>query len=161
GSVRITASDDVDHINLRELPANTIAFINAQGGDDVVTLGSSALSLGGLLGRVTIIGGGGGDDRLILRDDGESAAHAYTLAAGSVVRDNGPAIGEGGFEFVDLFTGSGPDQFTVNATDIDTTTTLFAGGGDDRFSVNTAATLAGHVNILNIDGGAGSNKLSF
>ena len=133
--------------------------IMAGPGNDVITMGDGAGSVGGIVGPVTIDGDIGFNsltvddssdetgDRVALSNDGLGAEEGDDLFG------QGGSLGYAGFTLLTLTTGTGPDTIDITGTP---TALIALGVGSDRVLIADNAVLAG-----TIDGGLGIDTISY
>ncbi len=143
--VQVDAQDGADTVDLWTSAAGSLTEINGGANNDVITLGSPADTLDGILGDVVVMGDANDPlpvgDTLNLNDQGDVDNNVYTLTATTLVRAGAGLITYGTFETVNLNTGTGDDTFTILS--MSASLTVNCGAGDDRLTLNLDPTSTG------------------
>ncbi|MBD2214422.1 DUF4347 domain-containing protein [Nostoc linckia FACHB-104] len=173
---------DSDIFNVRRIDSKT--YLGSKSGDDVINVGSKYPTTGGLLDNIDAtltISGGIGKDILNVNDSGDSKDNI------AIVTDNeirglgmGGKIDYGSFEKLNLQTGDGEDNVTVESTHNGETnlntadgndniyiesiygdTTVRSAQGDDHITVSSSQQLLDNIaNTLTVSGGIGGDILN-
>lgn len=155
GTTIVTGGLGSDQLNV--LAVSGLTMVDAQGGDDVINVGSLAPNYGGVLNNlhvgVTVLGSDG-LDTLNLDDSGDTTANTGALDSALLT---GFGLAPEGLAYQDVETfnlrlGSATDVLTVVGTHFGETT-LNLGGGDDRGYLRA---IAGQVSVVS---GSGANVI--
>ncbi|MBD2359482.1 hypothetical protein H6G41_33770, partial [Tolypothrix sp. FACHB-123] len=178
GETNLNTADGNDNIYIESIYGNTT--VRSAQGDDSITVSSSQQLLDNIANTLTVSGGIGGDI-LNLDDSGDSKDNI------AIVTDNeirglgmGGKINYGSFEKLNLQTGDGEDNVTVESTHNGETnlntadgndniyiesiygnTTVRSAQGDDNITVSSSQQLLDNIaNTLTISGGIGGDILN-
>src|SRR5262249_9618356 len=128
--------------------------VNANGGNDTVTVGNTSNGLGGLAGALTVSGGGQASDALTLNDQKSSTGHTYGVSTAGVTRDGTSILNYSGFASLTLNTTDRNDNINVTGTAAGLATTINANGGRDVFNVGNNSNGLGDLRgVLTVTGG--------
>ena len=143
-SVSLATGSGSDVIAVTSTAAGAAVSIMAGPGNDVITMGDGAGSVGGIVGPVTIDGDIGFNsltvddssdetgDRVALSNDGLGAEEGDDLFG------QGGSLGYAGFTLLTLTTGTGPDTIDITGTP---TALIALGAGSDRVLIADNAVL--------------------
>ena len=139
-----------DTYSVRSTRPGTLTRIASGDGDDAVSLGSLANTVGGIGG--VIYSGQGGADALVINDQGTATATDYGLADGSTSRQGVQLTTQDSVERVVLYAGSGGNTVRATGTALGTSTSVFTGSGNDLIDVgslgNTFDTVRGALTVV-------------
>src|SRR5262249_15602559 len=86
GDLSLFTSNFADSVAVLGTSADTVAHLDLGGGNDWVTLGTAAISLDGFFSTLGV-DGGSGIDTIVLNDQGDANANAYSVTATDVMRN--------------------------------------------------------------------------
>jgi hypothetical protein len=131
GTMTLNAGSGNDAIAVLGTPAGMSLTINADPGNDNVSLGDGNIDAD-LLGPVTV-NGSAGTDSLTIDNHSDATSETQTLSAFDFI-DSGVSYGFSGIDgTMTVNLGSGANNLTVNA--LLSRTTITGGSGDDSFAV--------------------------
>lgn len=149
-----------DVINIRGTTSvngsTTAVNVDGEAGSDVVTVGSLAPLLGGTLADIAApiqVGSSGGSMALIVDDSGDLVRRNAIVTGGSVT-GLAAAINFNQITSLVVNAGQGGNLIGVESTLPDTT--INAGNGSDQIMVGDAQHSLAKINVLQINGGAGT-----
>jgi Ca2+-binding RTX toxin-like protein len=141
-SITLNTLEGVDSVNVLGTKAGTITTLNTGAGNDTITIGSLAPESGGTLNDIAAlvtVNGEGDSDTLNLDDAADSASNLGTLTGTTVTGlDMLGGITYGGLEALNVFLGSGSDNFTIESTHAGSTR-VDANDGNDTVNVLSTA----------------------
>jgi Ca2+-binding RTX toxin-like protein len=152
------AGDDTFHVS--STPASTAPgsslTINAGDGADTFHVGDGNLdAIDGSL----ALNGQGGSDRVVLNDQGATAARIFTVTNTSTTRTSAAAVNYGTVEAIEVNAGAFND--TVNGAAASLPLTLRGGNGNDTLTGGSGNdALTGGAGNDTLTGGAGSDTLT-
>ncbi|MDM4018092.1 dockerin type I domain-containing protein [Roseiconus lacunae] len=175
-NVRTTATDSFTDVFTGD-SADTINVSSDANGNRLVPSGTLAGTLDGLLGELCVFAGGNSGipensasvtvkgaavtatvpvgDVLNISDQGTVVDHVYTLTNTAYTRQGQPEVVYDGAETLNLVTGAGNDQVTVQSTAVGTTR-VETSAGEDTLSIETT----GDGGILTVDTGTEDDTIT-
>src|SRR5206468_11000006 len=119
-----------NRINVLSTAATCPVTVNAGGGLDTLTVGSTTTGLDDILGNITF-SGDDANDVINLRDQANTRNDTYTLTATTFDRTSFPLLSFSTTEGLTLNGGSGSSTFNIQGGGSATPFTINAGDGDD------------------------------
>jgi hypothetical protein len=156
GSITLNTGNLLTYAHLES--TSVASTLNTGAETVLIDVSPQAQNLSAIQGPITI--NGTGSAPLVINDQNDPAAAAYTITASSVTRPGSAGITYGGVPAITVNGGGHGNTFAVLSTAAGTALTVNAGAGNDTISVGSAAnTLDGIQGALTVNGQAGSNAL--
>jgi hypothetical protein len=157
-SLTVNGTSQADTITVTATASGVVTGVNANGGNDTVTVGNTTTGLGDLAGLLTVDGDGQSNDTLILDDKKSPSAHTYGVSASGVTRDGISILTFSAFANLTLSASDQADTINVTSTASGVATTVKGNGGLDTFGAIDQTTIAAAG--LTVDGGGQGEDLT-